>query len=101
MSNRRDGVLYVGVTSDLVKRVWQHREKQVPGFTSRYQLDRLVWFEQHPTMESAILREKQLKAGNRARKCALIEAMNPDWDDLWPRIVGAVSSEELASLRSR
>jgi putative endonuclease len=89
MTNRMNGVLYVGVTSNLVQRVWQHREHVVPGFSARYRLDRLVWFELHPTMESAIAREKQIKAGNRARKCALIQAGNPEWSDLWPKIIAA------------
>ena len=83
MTNRPNGVLYVGVTSNLIARVWQHREKLVEGFTSRYNLTQLVWYECHSTMESAILREKQLKAGNRARKCGLVEDSNPNWLDLW------------------
>jgi putative endonuclease len=88
LTNRPNGVLYVGVTSNLIARVWQHREKQIEGFSSRYNLITLVWFECHETMESAILREKQLKAGSRARKCALIEGSNFNWLDLWPEIVG-------------
>lgn len=86
MANQRNGTLYAGVTSDLVKRVWQHREG-LGGFTALYGCKLLVWFEQHSTMEHAILREKQLKAGSRARKVALIEADNPLWRDLWPEIV--------------
>jgi putative endonuclease len=85
MANRRNGALYTGVTSDLVKRVWQHREGH-GGFTARYGCRLLVWFEQHSTMENAILREKQIKAGSRARKIALIEADNPLWRDLWLEI---------------
>ncbi len=73
------------MTSDLVRRVWQHREGQ-GGFAARYDCRVLVWFEQHATMEYAILREKQLKAGSRARKVALIERENPLWRDLWPEI---------------
>ncbi|WP_019025000.1 MULTISPECIES: GIY-YIG nuclease family protein [unclassified Thioalkalivibrio] len=88
MSNRRDGTLYVGVTSNLVQRVWQHRSGEVSGFTSRYGLHRLVWFEQCVEMESAIEREKQLKAGPRRRKVALIEQVNPGWRDLFNDIVG-------------
>jgi len=68
MANRRNGTLYVGVTSDLSKRVWQHREGSVEGFTARYGCKMLVWFELHEIMESAILREKQLKAGSRTKK---------------------------------
>jgi putative endonuclease len=87
MTNRRNGTLYVGVTSNLVQRVWQHKSGFVEGFTERYSLHRLAWFEVHETMESAISREKQLKAGNRKRKLRLIEALNPDWRDLYPEIV--------------
>ena len=88
MTNRKNGTLYVGVTSDLVARVWQHREKQVEVFSKRYNLAQLVWFELHSTMEYAILREKQLKAGNRLRKCELIEVANSNWSDLWSEIAG-------------
>jgi len=87
MANRRNGTLYVGVTSDLSKRVWQHREGSVEGFTARYGCKMLVWFELHEIMESAILREKQLKAGSRTKKLALIEAGNPGWSDLYPQII--------------
>jgi len=87
MRNRRNGTLYVGVTSDLPKRAWQHREGVVEGFTSRYGCKTLVWFEAHETMESAILREKQIKAGSRAKKLALIEASNPGWRDLYLEII--------------
>ncbi|KAF1005193.1 MAG: hypothetical protein GAK28_03444 [Luteibacter sp.] len=80
----RNGTLYLGVTSDLVKRVWQHRGKFVDGFSARYGASRLVWFETHPTMEAAILREKQLKAWKRAWKLELIEGENPTWSDLYP-----------------
>ncbi|WP_018950725.1 MULTISPECIES: GIY-YIG nuclease family protein [unclassified Thioalkalivibrio] len=88
MSNRRDGALYVGVTSNLVQRVWQHRSGEASGFTSRYGLHRLVWFESCEEMTSAIEREKQLKAGPRRRKVALIEQTNPEWRDLFDDIVG-------------
>ncbi len=88
MSNRRGGTLYVGVTSNLVQRVWQHRSGEVSGFTSRYGLHRLVWFETCEEMASAIEREKQLKAGARRRKVALIEQVNPEWRDLFDDIVG-------------
>jgi putative endonuclease len=85
MANKRNGTIYTGVTSDLVKRVWQHREG-LGGFATRYDCKLLVWFEQHATMEYAILREKQIKAGSRAKKVALIEADNPLWRDLWIEI---------------
>ena len=86
MANRRNGALYTGVTSGLVQRVWQHRQALGDGFTKRYGCKLLVWYELHGSMEAAILREKQIKAGSRAKKLALIEAMNPDWDDLWDDI---------------
>jgi putative endonuclease len=86
MANRRNGTLYTGVTSDLVRRAWQHREGTI-GFTARYKCKLLVWYEIHETMESAILREKQIKAGSRKKKLALIEQMNADWADLFDSIV--------------
>jgi len=86
MTNRRNGTLYTGVTSQLLQRVWQHRAGS-GGFSERYGCKMLVWFEMHSTMETAIAREKQIKAGNRARKIALIETENPFWQDLWPRII--------------
>lgn len=81
LASGRNGTLYAGVTSDLVQRVYQHREGAM-GFTARYRVKRLVWFEPHGTMEQAILREKRIKKWNRAWKLALIEAANPDWRDL-------------------
>jgi putative endonuclease len=86
MASRRNGTLYTGVTSDLVQRVWQHKEGKT-GFTTRYDCKLLVWYEIHEEMLSAIAREKQIKAGSRAKKLALIEAMNPDWTDLYESIV--------------
>ena len=83
MANRRNGALYVGVTSDLLIRVYQHRESLLPGFNKTHGCKLLVWYEVHETMESAILREKQIKAGSRARKIALIETINPGWKDLY------------------
>ena len=87
MASRRNGTLYTGVTSDLVKRVWQHREGLGDGFSKRYGCKLLVWFELADTMDAAVTREKQLKGGSRAKKLALIEAMNPAWDDLFEQIV--------------
>lgn len=83
VANRRNGTLYIGVTSDLVQRVWQHRESVVPGFASRYGCRMLVWYELHDEMSVAIAREKQIKAGSRKRKLALLEAMNPAWRELY------------------
>ncbi|MGX9982739.1 GIY-YIG nuclease family protein [Methylobacterium fujisawaense] len=84
MASRRNGTLYTGVTSNLARRVYEHREALLQGFTSRYDCKRLVWCERYPTMNEAITREKQIKAGSRKKKLWLIEAMNPDWNDLYP-----------------
>ena len=83
MANRQNGALYTGMTSNLPVRVGQHRLGAIPGFTSRYGCKRLVWFEVHDNLESAILREKQIKAGSRKKKLALIEKFNPEWRDLF------------------
>jgi putative endonuclease len=82
LASDRNGTLYIGVTSDLVARTHQHRAGEIDGFTRRYGVSRLVWFEVHETMESAILREKQLKNWRRAWKVELIEKANPLWRDL-------------------
>jgi len=82
MASHRNGTLYVGVTSHLLQRVYQHREGLLKGFTSDYGVHRLVWFEQLGTMELAIGREKRIKKWNRSWKIALIEETNPDWRDL-------------------
>jgi putative endonuclease len=78
------GTLYVGITSDLLKRIWEHRTKAVPGFTARYGVDRLVWYERHENAEAAIRREKQIKEWKREWKFNLIEDDNPHWADLYP-----------------
>ena len=83
LSSGKNGTLYIGVTSDLIKRVWQHKNHVVPGFTERYKVHDLVWYELHPTMESAIWREKALKDWNRSWKKRLIYQMNPEWKDLY------------------
>jgi putative endonuclease len=82
MTNRHHTVLYTGVTNNLVRRVFQHREKTLPGFTSRYNVDKLVFYEQTSDVLAAIAREKQIKGWSRRKKIALIEAMNPEWRDL-------------------
>jgi putative endonuclease len=87
LSNRPFGTLYVGVTADLPARIWQHRNDAVSGFTAAYGVHRLVWFELHATMYSAISREKQLKSWRRAWKIRLILQRNPGWRDLWEDIV--------------
>ena len=88
LASGKNGTLYIGVTSDLIKRVWQHKNDFVAGFTHEYSVHALVWFELHPTMESAILREKALKRWKRDWKVRLIERTNPDWRDLYTDIVG-------------
>ena len=83
VASRRNGTLYIGMTDDLAKRIWQHRTGVMPGFTKRYGVKMLVWHEQHETRESAFMRERQLKKWNRAWKLKLIEQVNPVWRDLW------------------
>ena len=87
MTNRPDGTLYIGVTTDLPRRAWQHREGLVEGFTKRYGLTRLVFFERHDDIRTAIRREKNLKRWLRAWKVRPIVATNPDWDDLYDRLM--------------
>ncbi|MGH8621967.1 MAG: GIY-YIG nuclease family protein [Burkholderiales bacterium] len=87
VASERNGTLYVGVTSDLVKRGWEHRNNEVEGFTKRYGVHALVYYEMHEDMISAITREKQLKKWRRAWKLRLIEERNPEWRDLWQEIV--------------
>jgi putative endonuclease len=87
LASGRHGTLYVGVTSNLVQRVWQHRSGEIDGFTSKYEVKRLVWFEMHAAMEVAIQREKQIKKWNRTWKIELIEASNQRWRDLYETIV--------------
>lgn len=84
MTNRADGTLYIGVTSDLVRRAHEHREGAIPGFTKRYELKRLVWYEAHDSIAAAIQREKTMKTWYRAWKVRLIRDMNPEWRDLYP-----------------
>lgn len=87
LGSKRNGTLYTGVTSDLIKRIWEHREGEVKGFTKQYGVKMLVWFEQHGTMEAAIIREKKIKEWKRKWKLELIENQNPNWIDLWEEII--------------
>ncbi|KQT31851.1 hypothetical protein ASG29_08105 [Sphingomonas sp. Leaf412] len=87
MASARNGTLYIGVTSNLLKRVWEHREDIAEGFTRRYGCKILVWFEVHDRIDDAIRREKQMKEWRRAWKLRQIEAMNPDWHDLFPTLM--------------
>ncbi len=87
MSNHNNGTLYTGVTSDLVKRVWQHKNKTYKGFSAKYDLNKLVYYETHDDPTMAIKREKRLQNWDRQWKLDLIESKNPDWDDLWEDII--------------
>ena len=87
LASKPNGTLYVGVTSDLIKRVWQHRSDAAEGFTKRYRVHDLVYYELYDDMVNAITREKQIKKWNRAWKIELIEKNNPTWADLWPTII--------------
>lgn len=87
LAGKRNGTLYIGVTSNLVKRVWEHKNNVVEGFTKKYGVHILVFYELHDDMEAAILREKRLKKWNRAWKLRLIEEKNPNWDDLYELIL--------------
>ena len=86
LSNKPYGTLYVGVTSDLLKRVWEHKSDVVRGFTAEHGLKRLVWYECHESIVEAITREKTIKRWHRAWKVNLIQAMNPNWDDLYQHL---------------
>jgi putative endonuclease len=97
LASQRNGTLYIGVTSNLVQRVWQHREGLAEGFTKQYGVKTLVWYEQHVTMESAIGREKSMKKWLRKWKLATIEKTNPDWRDLWPEILGTETASIISA----
>jgi putative endonuclease len=94
LASRRNGTLYAGVTSDLVGRVAEHKSHAIPGFTQRHRVDLLVWYEAHPTMESAIRREKAIKEWRREWKLQLIERGNPGWRDLYPTLVSDDAAQE-------
>ena len=81
--NRKNGTLYVGVTSDLIKRIYQHKNKLIEGFSKKYGLDKLGYYVIYENIENAILREKQIKSGSRKNKINLIEKVNPNWEDLY------------------
>jgi putative endonuclease len=86
LASKRNGTLYVGMTDDLVKRVWQHRNDIIPGFTRRYGVKTLVWYEAHESRETAFLSERQMKKWDRVWKLELIEKTNPAWRDLWDEV---------------
>ena len=87
LASKRNGTLYIGVTSNLIKRIWEHKNNLVQGFTKQYNVHDLVWYELHENMESAILREKMLKEWKRTWKLELIESSNPNWHDLYDTII--------------
>jgi putative endonuclease len=89
LASRLGGTLYIGVTNDLIRRVAEHKLKLTEGFTKKYDIFKLVYFEQFDDVENAIKREKRLKKWNRAWKIRLVEELNPNWDDLYPSIAGA------------
>ena len=83
ITNKKNGTLYIGVTSNLIKRMWEHRKKIIDGFSKKHKLQQLIYYELHETLDSAITREKQLKKWNRQWKLRLIEENNPNWNDLY------------------
>ncbi|MCP5463408.1 MAG: GIY-YIG nuclease family protein [Deltaproteobacteria bacterium] len=87
LSNKRNGTLYTGVTSNLPQRIYQHKNKLVKSFSSKYGCDKLVYYQGFETMEQAIIREKQIKGGSRKKKLDLVETMNPGWDDLYEQLL--------------
>ena len=108
LASKRNGTLYTGVTSDLIRRIWEHKNDLVVGFSKRYGIHMLVWYEQHETMDSAIAREKAIKEWKRKWKLELIEKENPEWKDLYDdllgldaglRTSGMTAEEELANRR--
>ena len=87
MASGRNGTLYIGMTDDLARRIWMHREEVLPGFTKQYGVKTLVWYEQHETRESAFARERAMEKWNRAWKIELIQKMNPEWRDLYETVL--------------
>ena len=88
LANKRNGTLYTGVTSELIQRVWQHKNDMAEGFTKKYKVKTLVYYEVHESAESALTREKRIKRWRRAWKLRLIEDSNPEWKDLYEQILG-------------
>jgi putative endonuclease len=87
VTNKKNGTLYTGIISDLLKRIWQHKNETIEGFTKKYELKRLVHYEQYMDVNEAILREKRIKKWNRQWKINLIEKNNPNWEDFYPQLV--------------
>ena len=90
LASQRNGTLYVGITSNLIKRIWEHKNKAIEGFTQKYNVGKLVYFEQYRDPENAIKREKRLKKYNRQWKLELIEKENPEWRDLYTDLVSGL-----------
>ncbi len=88
MANKKGGAIYIGVTAQLITRVWQHKNHFIDGHTSKYKITQLVYYEQYECIEQAILREKRMKKWKRQWKVQLIEELNPNWIDLWDEIIG-------------
>ena len=101
MASGRNGTLYIGVTSDLVKRVWEHRNGIVPGFTRKYRCKRLVWYEAHDDLQQARYRELQMKKWKRLWKLSEIEQLNPEWQDLYPGLIEGSSGSLAGPLPSQ
>ena len=93
LASQRNGTLYVGVTSNLLKRIWEHKNKVIQGFTQKYSVDKLVYFEQYRDPENAIKREKRLKNYNRQWKLELVEKENPEWRDLYTELVSGLPDQ--------
>jgi putative endonuclease len=87
LASQKNGTLYIGVTSNLIQRIWKHKSGETVGFAGKYEIFSLVYFEEYPSMQAAISREKQLKKWNRIWKLRLIEEKNPEWKDLWDQIL--------------
>ena len=100
MASRKLGTLYTGVTNDLVRRGYEHREGLAPCFTQRHAVSLLVWFESHLSVEAAILQEKRIKRWRRDWKIKLVEEANPDWSDLWPSLSPWAARQSLIDPRS-
>jgi len=87
LASKRNGTMYIGITSDLIKRIWQHKQKRAEGFTKKYNVSTLVYFEEYSDPKEAIKREKNIKAWQRKWKLGLIEENNPNWEDLYNKII--------------
>ena len=101
LTNYTNTTLYTGITNDLLKRVYQHKNKQVDGFSNKYNINKLVYFEDYEDVYKAITREKQIKAGSRAKKIKLINCMNPDWIDLFELIINNHDINEFINRRNK